>query len=123
MNTWKWFKDMPGRFKTKDLWEKVAEEEIDMVEYVPNELKTQEMYEYAVREEVEMFLDTPNEFRSQEMCDYVIMKRGGHWLFPDINDKFQTLETCNQAVSELPWCLQFVPNKYKTRDMCKQCSF
>ena len=44
-------------------------------------------------------------------------------MFPDINVKFQTLEMCNQAVSELPWCLQFVHNKYKTRDMCNNAVF
>ena len=91
----RWFRDMPDQFKTKELCEKV------------------------VREEVEMFLDTPNDLRSQEMCNCVIMEGGGHWLFPDIIDKFLNVKMCKIAVGENPdMMLKFVPDRFKSQSMC-----
>ena len=95
----RWFRDMPDRFKTRDLCEKV------------------------VRQEVEMFFYTPNDLRSQEMCDYVIMEGKGHWLFFDINDEFKNIEMCRYVVRENCEMVIFVPDRFKTREMCNNAVF
>ena len=67
-----WFIEMPERFKTKDLCEKVAQEEIDMFEYVSDELKMQEMCETVVEIEPRFFDFVPRQFRTQAMYESVI---------------------------------------------------
>ena len=42
------------------------------------------------------------------------------WQLEYIPDKYKTQEMCEEFVSEKAWCLVYVPNEYKTRKMCEQ---
>ena len=121
MNTWDWFIEMPDRFKTKDLCEKVVQEVIDMFEYVPNELKTQEMCERAVEIGHNWFFDfVPEQFRTQAMCESVIGKN--IYFFNSIPDKFKTKEMCERAVETAPRIFfEDVPDYFVTPKILELC--
>ena len=40
------------------------------------------------------------------------------FLLKYIPDKYKTEDMCNNAVNSKPWVLQYVPDQFKTQDMC-----
>ena len=40
--------DVPGKFKTQEMWEEAVEDEQETLEYIHNHFKTQEIREKAV---------------------------------------------------------------------------
>ena len=42
------------------------------------------------------------------------------WLLGFVPDQYKTPEMCERAVEKNPWLLKFVPDHYTTREMCER---
>ena len=68
-----WFIEMPYQILTRDLCEKVVEEEVDMSEYVSDQFKTKEMCERVVEIGLTWVFDfVPEQLRTRALCVKVV---------------------------------------------------
>ena len=51
------------------------------------------------------------------MCNKAINEDPG-WCLPFVPEKFKTQDMCDKAVDEDPFCLEYVHDRFKSQEMC-----
>ncbi len=127
---------VPEEFKTYELCLEAVKKDGDALEYVPEKHKTAELCLVAVKKTGYMLKYVPEELKTDELCDMATNKseRAFTWvsveyLFKKIEQygylhllkdmpELMTYKLCLEAVKKDSDALQYVPNEYKTVELC-----
>lgn len=106
--------DVPGRFKTKEMCDKVEDHSPYMLHDIPDCFKTLS----ALRQFAEDHAIVFHHLKTKEMCNETVEEGPGLYTFVFITNHFKIQEMYTKAVQEGPLELCYVPDQYKTEEMC-----
>ncbi len=127
---------VPEEFKTYELCLEAVKKDGDALEYVPEKHKTTELSIAAIKKVGYTLKYVPEELKTDELCDIATNKaeRAFTWtpveyLFKKIEQygslhllkdmpELMTYDLCFKAVKKNDDALQYVPDKYKTVELC-----
>ena len=69
-----WFKDVSGKFKTHEIYDKAVRSDPNRLRFSPVDVKIQEICNEAIKKEPWMLEDVPDHFKKQKRCGKAVEK-------------------------------------------------
>ena len=107
-----WLKDVPGKFKTHEIYDKAVQSDPNRLRFSPVLIKIQEICNEAIKKEPWMLEDVPDHFKKQKKCEKAVEKK-------HVPDYFKRQEMCNDVAEKKPYALEYVLDLFVTQQQIK----